>query len=134
MGKRTTEFLTDTHADQMKNVEIIPFLQKDVLEEEYKKCSMLVLPTRQECWGLVVNEAASFGTPVVSTNGSGAAIEFLFEKYPFLLAEPDNAENLAEVIKAARNMNLKDYSKYLIEKSKMYSIEHSVECHMKAFE
>ena len=83
MGKRTAEFIADTHADQLANVEIISFLQTAALEEEYRKCKMLILPTRQECWGLVVNEAASFGTPVVSTNGSGAAVEFLFEKYPF---------------------------------------------------
>lgn len=69
---------------------------------------MLILPTRQECWGLVVNEAASFGTAVISTNGSGAAVEFLFEKYPFLLAEPDNDENLAEVVRVAWNMKMTD--------------------------
>lgn len=134
MGKRTAEFISDTHADQLANVEIISFLQTAALEEEYRKCKMLILPTRQECWGLVVNEAASFGTPVVSTNGSGAAVEFLFEKYPFLLAEPDNAENLAEVVRAAWNMKMIDYSGYLIEKSEKYSIEHSVDCHMKAFQ
>lgn len=134
MGKRTQEFILGTHANEMKNVEIIPFLQKKELEEEYKKCKILILPTRQECWGLVINEAASFGTPVVSTNGSGAAVEFLFDKYPFLLAEPGNATNLAEVIRAAWNMESgKQYSQYLIDKSKKYNIEHSVQCHLLAF-
>ena len=134
MGIRTNEFILETNVDKLKNVEIIPFLQKEDLEEEYKKCKMLILPTRQECWGLVVNEAASFGTPVVSTNGSGAAVEFLFEKYPFFLAEPGNAENLAGVIKSVWNMETNEVSDYLIKKSEMYSIEHNVECHMRAFE
>lgn len=133
MGIRTKEFISETYADKLGNVEIIPFLQKEELEEEYRKCKMLILPTRQECWGLVVNEAASFGTPIVSTNGSGAAIEFLFDKYPFLLAEPGNAENLAEVIKSVWSMKTNELSDYLIKKSKKYNIEYNVECHIKAF-
>lgn len=135
MGKRTKNFISDTHADEMRNIQVIPFLQKNELENEYKKCRMLVLPTRQECWGLVVNEAASFGAPVVSTSGSGAAIEFLFDKYPFLLAKPGDSHDLANVISAAYNMKMTEqYSHYLIETSKKYSIEYSVKCHLMAFE
>lgn len=133
MGMRTKEFISETCADKLENVEIVPFLQKVDLEKEYRKCKMLILPTRQECWGLVVNEAASFGTPIISTNGSGAAIEFLFEKYPFLLAEPGNAENLAEVIESAWTMETKELTDYLIRKSEKYNLEFNVECHVKAF-
>lgn len=133
MGMRTKEFISDTGADKLGNVEIVPFLQKVDLEKEYRKCKMLILPTRQECWGLVVNEAASFGTPIISTNGSGAAIEFLFEKYPFLLAEPGNAENLAEVIDSAWTMETKELTDYLIRKSEKYNLEFNVECHIRAF-
>lgn len=134
MGMRTKEFISETYADKLENVEIIPFLQKEDLEKEYRKCKVLILPTRQECWGLVVNEAPSFGTPIVSTNGSGAAIEFLFEKYPFLLAEPGNAENLAEVIRSAWTMETKELADYLIKKSEKYNIEYNVDCHIKAFQ
>ena len=66
MGKRTELFLKEM-GNMPENVKVIPFLQKSDLEEEYRRCSLLLLPTRQECWGLVVNEAASFGTPIVST-------------------------------------------------------------------
>ena len=133
MGKRTKEFLADTLTDQMKNVEVIPFLQKDALEEEYKRCSMLVLPTRQECWGLVVNEAASFGTPIVSTYGSGAAVEFLMGKYDSLLATPGDSDSLKQCILNLSKIDLQEYSNYLIEKSKCYSIETCVEKHLESF-
>lgn len=54
----------------------------------------MVLHSRQECWGLVINEAASFGTPIVSTYSCGAIVEFLNDKYSEFMAKPNNPEDL----------------------------------------
>jgi len=67
----------DLREDLIFEANLMSLPEDKELEEEYKTCAMLVLPTRQECWGLVINEAASFGMPIVSTWGSGAAVEFL---------------------------------------------------------
>ena len=133
MGKRTELFLHEM-GNMPENVEVIPFLQKTELEEEYRRCSLLLLPTRQECWGLVVNEAASFGTPIVSTCGSGAALEFIGDRYPQFLAKPGDASSLLECVRKCLKANNGEYSKYLKEVSKKYSIERSVDAHLKAFE
>lgn len=133
MGKRTDAFIHDM-GDIPENVEIIPFLQKTELENEYKKCALLLLPTRQECWGLVVNEAASFGTPIVSTWGSGAAVEFLSDSYPQYLAQPGDAMSLLECIRKCIQSNNEAYASYLMDFSKQYSIENSVKAHMSVFE
>ena len=133
MGKRTDAFARDM-GKITDNVEIIPFLQKKDLEEEYKKCTVLLLPTRQECWGLVVNEAASFGTPIVSTWGSGAAVEFLSGSYPQYLAQPGNAVSLLECIRLCLKSDKSEYVSFLQDFSKQYSIENSVKAHMRAFE
>lgn len=133
MGKRTDAFARDM-GKIPDNVEIIPFLQKKDLEEEYKKCTVLLLPTRQECWGLVVNEAASFGTPIVSTWGSGAAVEFLSGSYPQYLAQPGNAVSLLECIRLCLKSDKSEYVSFLQDFSKQYSIENSVKAHMRAFE
>lgn len=131
MGSRTELFCKDFAGQIPANVEIVPFLQKKELEEEYKKCALLVLSSRQECWGLVVNEAASFGTPIVSTWGSGAAVEFLAEDYPQYLAQPGDADSLLECIHMCTNANDVDrYSSFLKDKSKNYSIERSVQVHI----
>lgn len=132
MGSRTELFLKDYASKIPPNVEIIPFLQKAELEEEYKKCAMLVLPSRQECWGLVINEAASFGMPIVSTWGSGAAVEFLAEAYPQYLAKSGDAENLLKCIRECLEEGTQGYSAFLMEKSKDYSIERSVQVHIDA--
>lgn len=131
MGQRTGLF-TKEH-EIPANVQSIPFLQKEELEKEYQRCGMLVLPSRQECWGLVINEAASFGTPIVSTWGSGAAVEFLGERYPQYLAKPGDAQDLLRCIQLLRQSEAADeYSKALLEKAKQYTIEKSVQVHSRA--
>ena len=115
----------------IQNIEFVPFLQKTDLDKEYQTCKMLLLPSRQECWGLVVNEAAAFGTPIVSTYGSGAAVEFLQEAYPQYLAEPDHARALYRCIERLfADEKVGAYSQFLKEKSKQYSIEYSAQAHI----
>ena len=128
MGSRTQKFMSE-HVIPA-NVQIVPFLQKQNLEKEYQSCAMLVLPSRQECWGLVINEAASYGMPIVSTWGSGAAVEFLADAYPQYLAEPGDAESLICCIRSFFDSENKvEYGRYLLEKANEYSIEKSVgEC------
>ena len=112
------------------NVRLIPFLSKNALAEEYQRCGMLLLPSRQECWGLVVNEAAAYGTPIVSTRGSGAALEFLADRYPQYLATPGDAQDLHRAILALRHSRDLDYPDYLRRISAAYSIEAGVAAHM----
>ena len=133
MGKEGAKNLQKKAIDmKVGNIEIIPFLEKKELDELYKNCRCLLMPSIQECWGLVINEAASFGTPIVATRGSGAAMEFLQEKYGIFLAIPNNAEDLNNKLNNLLNYNnLDEYKKYLIEKSQKYSIEKSAENYIK---
>lgn len=133
MGVRTSLFVQDFQIPD--NVEIIPFLQKEDLEAEYRKCSMMVLPSRRECWGLVINEAASYGMPIVATWGSGAAREFLADAYPQYLAKPEDPEDLLRCINLCRSSDkLEEYSSFLRDKSRQYHIEQNVRAHLAAFE
>ncbi len=132
MGNRTEQFLQDFTGRIPENVEIIPFLQKAELEKEYRTCAMLVLPSRQECWGLVVNEAASFGMPVISTWGSGSAVEFLADDYPQLLAKPGDAEDLLRCINCFREMEDKEaYARFLLKTVERFTIEENVQSHLR---
>lgn len=133
MGKRTSEFVVEQQITELPNVEVIPFLQKNDLECLYRECAMLVLPSRQECWGLVVNEAASYGMPIVSTWGSGAAVEFLEEQYPQYLVKPDDAEALlAAILECIDQEDNEVYKEYLLTKAQEYSIEAGVKAHLSA--
>ncbi|SDB46924.1 Glycosyl transferases group 1 [Pseudobutyrivibrio sp. YE44] len=132
MGKRTEEFCNDLHIDEVPNVEVIPFLQKEDLNEEYRKAAVLLLPSRQECWGLVINEAASFGTPIISTNGSGAAVEFLNGEYSQYLYDPNDVDGIYDGICKLLAAENSTYSRFLIKKGHDYSIERMCEAHIKA--
>lgn len=132
MGKRTELFVEECSTNNFNNIEVIPFLQKEELFNEYRKCKCLLLPTRQECWGLVVNEAASFGTPIVSTVGSGAALEFLNSDYQTLLAKQDDIDSLKKSIKKLNDINIEQYSNFLKKKSEKYTIEENVRMHLRA--
>ena len=131
-GPRSCEAEEYAASKGMRNVEVVPFMQPNDLVQEYLRAELFVLPSRQECWGLVVNEAAACGCPIVSTWGSGAAVEFLSRDYPQFLAEPGSAELLALSISRALSVPLRqrdEYSRFLVEKVGKYTIEKMVEAH-----
>ncbi|SFO26680.1 Glycosyl transferases group 1 [Pseudobutyrivibrio sp. UC1225] len=134
MGKRTNLFLSEQHVGDLANVEVISFLQKEDLNKAYKEAAVLLLPSRKECWGLVINEAASFGTPIISTEGSGAAVEFLSPQYEKYLFKSDDYKGILDGIREILGSDIRDYSEYLINKSRQYSIERMVESHVKALD
>ena len=128
MGKRTELFVRELKVED-SNITVIPFLQKPELNKQYCKASVMLLPSKKECWGLVINEAASFGTPIVATEGSGAAVEFLKDNYPQYLKKNDDIKGLYLAIKDLLANENQQYSLFLKKKSSQYSIERMVEVH-----
>jgi glycosyltransferase involved in cell wall biosynthesis len=55
------------------DVHIAGFLNQSEMPRAYVAGDLLVLPSRDEPWGLVVNEAMNFGLPVVVTDRVGCA-------------------------------------------------------------
>lgn len=53
------------------------FKQKRDLGRYLASANVLVMPSRLEVWGLVVNEAMAAGVPVIATDGSGAAVDLV---------------------------------------------------------
>ena len=129
MGNRTSLFEETEHLKGFDNIEVIPFLSKDELNVEYQKAALLFLPSKQECWGLVINEAASFGTPIVSTTGSGAAVELLSDYKQKFVFDPSDENGIYKAIKQLIGSDNKEYSDYLKRKSLDYSIEKMISVH-----
>lgn len=117
------------------NIEVVPFLQKEELRCRYRDCKAFILPSRQECWGLVVNEAASFGVPIIATRGVGSARDFLAGDSP-LLVDSESPRDLVRAVSyyssldAAAKTALSDD---LIVRSSSYTIERTVEEHAEVF-
>lgn len=124
-GYRTEAFIKETCPPQ--NVEVIPFLEKKKLIELYRQCRIFMFPSRQECWGLALIEAATCGAPVVSTWGAGAAIDMLATSdYKHYLAQPGDVDSLKKTLITCMNANNTAYSSYLAKRAKQYTIEQNV--------
>lgn len=66
------------------------------LFEEYSKASAFILPSTSEPWGLVINEALSYGCPVIVSDRCGCVPELVFEGITGFVFRANNAEELAE--------------------------------------
>ncbi|AXE99453.1 glycosyltransferase family 4 protein [Paraburkholderia hospita] len=73
LRKRVTELGLD------RSITFVGSLQDEPLSREYYGATCLVLPSRSEPWGLVVNEALAHGCPVVVSESCGCVPELVHE-------------------------------------------------------
>lgn len=104
-------------------VHFVGFKQKEELKKYYMAADLFVLPTREDIWGLVVNEAMSRGLPVVTTTRCIAGLELIKDSEMGQLVTPDDEIMLAEALEGniyssdERGMHiLKEFAPYTIEK------------------
>jgi len=64
---------------------VYEFLSSNKLDKFFSNADFFIFPTRGDVWGIVVYEALSFGTPVISTNKSLAALEFIDSSNGFII-------------------------------------------------
>jgi glycosyltransferase involved in cell wall biosynthesis len=71
------------------------FVQYDALPIYYGLASAFIHPARREAWGLVVNEAAAAGQPLIVGNRVGAACELVEDDKNGYLVNADDVGELA---------------------------------------
>ena len=59
------------------NVRFVGAVSRAELPDWYAAADVFVLPSRSEQWGMVLNEAAHAGLPLVATDAAGAAYELI---------------------------------------------------------
>lgn len=60
-----------------EGVRFVGALDRDEVVAHYRDADVFVLPSRSEPWGMVLNEAAAAGLPIVATEESGAAHDLI---------------------------------------------------------
>jgi glycosyltransferase involved in cell wall biosynthesis len=71
----------------------------------FLKCTALVLPSHSEPWGLVVNEALSYGCPVVVSSACGCVPDLLLDRVNGYSFEFGNVRDLAAALDSVRHFS-----------------------------
>ncbi|MCC6793586.1 MAG: glycosyltransferase [Candidatus Hydrogenedentes bacterium] len=74
------------------------FVSRDAVPQFYAMSDVLVLPSRSEVWGLVINEALACGVPVIATDACGAAPDLIQDNVNGFIVPARNADALANAI------------------------------------
>lgn len=109
------------------NIVFVEFKKKEDLTDYYRAADLFVLPTREDIWGLVVNESLATGVPVITTTSCGAGLEILRNGKGGRLVPPDNPEALTKAMcDMLENDELNRQRICAIESARLYTIENMV--------
>lgn len=119
--------------EKINNVFFIDFLSHNEVLEYYKMSDVFFFPSREDIWGLVINEAMSCGLPIISSNNVLAAQELLDKDDLYDFTKPNK---LADKINYYCSINIKELYKIgeiNIKIIKNYTIENMAQRHMEVF-
>ncbi|MFI3327056.1 MAG: glycosyltransferase family 4 protein [Clostridia bacterium] len=131
-GTPTTEYLNLVEQYNLTNVHFLDFMPPDKLENYFKAADLFVLPTREDIWGLVINEAMEYGLPIVTTNKCVAGLELVEDGINGKIVDVDDINQLAESINKilSDNFLLEKYSLNSLEKIQEYTLENMAKKHI----
>lgn len=132
-GIPTEEYLLNRDKFGLETVHFEGFKQKSELAKYYRTADLFVLPTREDIWGLVVQEAMAYGLPVISTDRCVAALELVIPNENGYIVPSEDADSLKKYILKiiTSDKKMKSFGVKSLEIIKSYTIEKMVECHLK---
>ena len=122
---------------KISNIDFIDFKLKDELFKYYDASDVFILPTREDIWGLVVNEAMSRGLPVITTDKCVAGIELIDNNKNGNIFKSESVEELYKLVKEYNKKTDEELYKFgnnSIIKIKDYTIENIAKNHIKVIE
>ncbi len=135
-GEATQEYLDIVAAQRMKNVYFVSHIDKAALKEYYRAADLFVLPTREDIWGLVINEAMAHGLPVITTDRCVAGMELIEDGCNGYIVKTEDAHQLLEAtVKLLSDDHLlKKMAKNNLQKIQGYTFEEMAQRHRDIFE
>ena len=108
-------------------------LSKDFVLKYLKVSDFFVFPSREDIWGLVLNEAIANGLPIISTCRVGSAYSLISPSKNGFIIDADNPIILAETINRLVLKDLILMKKNSIAIAQKYTIEQMVQDHLLFF-
>lgn len=133
-GEPTEEYLQLCQTLGLTNVHFLGFMKKEELIRHYKAADLFVLPTREDIWGLVINEAMAYGLPVITTDRCVAGLELVEDGVNGYIVPVGDEKKLAEKIDAVFAGDFCRMGEVSLEKVRPYTIENMAKAHVEIFE
>lgn len=116
---------------QYPNVIFKDFMSNEQVFQMMKEAFALLLPTQNDIWGLVVNEAMSCGLPVITTTTCGAGLTLIDHAKDGFIYDVNDKQALMNYMKQLDNKELYEaMSKNALRKIKTITIESMVKDHV----
>jgi glycosyltransferase involved in cell wall biosynthesis len=97
-GWQREELAAMTRSDRLDSVQWVGKVEYSRLGHYYKDADVLIFPTLEDVWGVVVSEAMAFGKPVLCSKAAGAA-ELVVEGETGYCFDPGAPDALAELMR-----------------------------------
>jgi glycosyltransferase involved in cell wall biosynthesis len=106
-------------------------MTKDILAKYYCAADVFCLPTREDIWGLVINEAMGYGLPVVTTDRCIAGLEMIRNGENGFLISSDDEKSLREKLMfiLRDDVMCRKMGKHSLATVKEYTIEKMAVCY-----
>jgi glycosyltransferase involved in cell wall biosynthesis len=102
------------------------FVQPERLPELMREAAAFVLPSLFEPWGVVVQEAAACGLPLIVSDACGAGVHLVRNGYNGFITETSDCQSLAVALARMHRLNGSDreeFGRRSFELSKQYTPE-----------
>ena len=118
----------------LTNVHFLGFMKKEKLLRYYQAADLFVLPTREDIWGLVINEAMAYGLPVITPDRCVAGLELVEDGVNGYIVPVGDVDALAEKIRQVFRGDPAQMGAASLEKVRRYTIENMAKVHEEIFE
>jgi len=133
-GETTDEYRKLREELGLYNVHFLSFQKKERLALLYKAADLFVLPTREDIWGLVINEALAYGLPTITTDRCVAGLELIEDGINGYVVPVGDEKVLAEKIQAVLASDMEKMGRASLEKVRPYTLENMARTHVAIFE
>lgn len=134
-GNPTNDLIEIIKENELSSVHFIDFINKEKLQKFYRIADIFVLSTREDIWGLVINEAMSNGLPIITTDKCICGLELIQDNYNGYIVPLENIGELADRIQylLKNDQHRKEMGRNSLITIREYTIENMAKVHIDIF-